>query len=216
MSALATRRGVLMVFAAAPLAAAVPASAATTSPFARAVAHWRAETAAAEHYRRAVFGPAYEVWRAAKDAQDELIAAVPHVRTTSSYANMGGGRSTMTTECDWNVSLARRVLADAKPATSQDDEDYLATLREVAGAADDREAEIARIKLAHPLPPKPDEGDEFYERVWDALQAAIAEPVRDARELAEKIAIMQGEDLFEHGASRDAFLRDVARLTGAA
>ena len=140
------------------------------------------------------------------------------VRATNSYANMNGGRSTMSTEADWNVSVARKVLADRGGAIARDpdEEDYLATLREVAAAADAREAEIDRIKIAHPLPPQPDEDGGFCDRVWGALQMAMAAPVRGARELTEKIAIMREEGMFEDDVSRDGFLRDVARLTGAA
>jgi hypothetical protein len=214
-----TRRGALAIFAAAPAtiaAASVPLL--QISPFRAAVDHWHAIDAVRDRYYNETFEPAYKAWLAAREQQDNAISAVPHVRTTASYANMVGGRSTMSTEVEWHVSLARREIARADFGGSDGSQasEYDTVLREVAKAADERDAAIERIKAAHPLPNVPDEDGGFGGPVWTALQDAAATPAGNAEELAEKTAIMRRENLFEHEDLLDAFLRDVASLVGAA
>ena len=138
-NATSTRRTVLCAMAAVPVAAIPSIAIASRSPapaaewYALKGAHDRA-AAASEAFDRDVVEPMLEAWKQAQKG-------VPHVTTASSFPNIMGGRTHLSTANAGSVTNARRA------AEVSADPEYVATCKELVEAHDARAAELARRRL---------------------------------------------------------------------
>jgi hypothetical protein len=217
MMAATTRRGALAMLACTPMAASASPLAWTESPFRAAAARLAAASAAMRAYTTEVYTPAEEEFWAAQRRRDAARAAVPHSSTRLSYWNVLNGQTTLSTRDAVQVQMARLIVADPTKYCPPDvAPEYLATMRELIGLADERDIALAAVDRDHPIPPDAVENDELHREEDEALEALIACPVSNFAEFVEKFAILRDWGLTDEDHGSDAILRDVASLAGAA
>jgi len=208
--------GALLVMPAAAIAtspalAYVPAAPGRASPdLVQAILNQRRASAFAHHYADTVHTPAFDAWQA--DA-----AQVPHVTTANSFASALGERVALSTSNDGTVATSRRVLAnfDAGRLPSAP-ADYVATLRELIEAADERDVERERLRLRHRVDATGDRCDRLTDMSLEAIDAVLAIPARNVADLAAKIAFIGEVEWWDVSAAHDAISSDARCLAGEA
>ena len=145
------------------------------------------------HARYAAFKASADQWW--KEVEDPAFAAyyrecaaVPHMRSATSFRIMGGGERFLDTENPADVNNARRLLADyPNGSVDPDFATYLKACSEVVRGADSREQMIARLAGKYGIDAICARSDRLGELVSEFETRLLDMPAPDHAALAWKL-----------------------------
>ena len=210
MTSITTRRALLKAAPLATAAFAVPAIAATTTRADRTA--WSAAFASYQSVmaENAVFSPRHaDLWQKCKSACER----VPHV--TFRPDPYSGATQPVTTADDWFVRSARLAVVEVDNGKRHLDpipalQKHFTLQREVAQAADERDAAIQCIRDSFGMDAADQESDDLGDRLCEVSQALMNVPAPDLAGLRLKLDHL----LVEEGSdSTPCWSMDFARQT---
>lgn len=170
----------------------------------RRIAAYRSAKAMADNWHKTVFEPASDAFNAA-------CKAVPHHTTAASFENMLGARVHLSTASEGAERIVRTMQRDGQ---TYGNDDYAECMKELQGALDKREAELARIKDEWSATGLVEHSDALGERNFDAFCAIYAYPVSTIADLTLKLETIREID--DEKMDLDDLLADLKRIAGRA
>lgn len=203
-----TRRSLLATVPVATAAIAMPTAATATDGDAGLdvlIAKYKQIEAEAKHYDRTVHGPAHA-------ALDRRVATIPHVETVRQIELQSGKVMSLSTADQGMVRMVRAILHDARDGRG---DDFLDCCRELAAAADERDAQIESIRADLNIEEIDDRSDAYGQAMCEVLHEIEDYPVTTLAGLMRKIEALR------HGLEEDNIwdawtLADLHRIAGRA
>lgn len=171
---------------------------------AAAVTAYRTASAACDAFNDSKHMPGLKAWKKAE-------MAIPHITTRSTFINIAGERVALSTADAADVASARSLMK-RKAFPAADFPEYFETSAELVIAADQREAECARLREAHKIDRLREREEELAAHSHRMMWAAVDLPVANLEELAAKLEFLNEVEIWECPSSIEAINADVRRL----